>query len=263
MIFIDNKPLDTSAMMSEYPEGSVERSVLHILSSSSERYTYETMNELRFELKMRREIVKAANDLNKSSLAFEVFRDSRCNPDFWIRRADGGFELKRGVKPSDAIRDIFRNSSEYGTECATAMQIIYYKALLEIFPEAEFNRLFADIILMNWHGLSRELREVGRMRKVKDYLPGDRRYFSNPDVDPKTPEWQGENVIDMGGGLYYGHGIGKYRADVIIDALNENRREDADRQAYLMDTAGWPDFGRLSALYDRAVDQPAEARRTA
>lgn len=262
MIIIDNKPLDAAALMNDYPEGSIERSVLNKLSSGDDKYTYDSLNALKFELRMRKEIVNAANALNKSNLSFEVFRESKCNPDFWIRQDNGGFELKRGVKPSDAIRDIFRNSSEYGTECATAMQIIYYKALLEIFPEDSFNRLFDDIYLMNWHNLSRELRGTGMMHKVRDYLPGDRRYFANPDVDPKTPEWQGENVIEMGDGLYYGHGIGKYRASVIIDALNENRREDADKEAYLMDSAGRPDFSYLSGLYDKAVSETAAVRQT-
>lgn len=262
MILIDNKPLD-AAITNDYPEGSIERIVLNKLINSDVKYTYDTLGALKFELRMRKEIVDAANALNKSGIAFEVFRESRCNPDYWIRQENGGFKLKRGVKPSDAIRDIFKNSSEYGTECATAIQIIYYKALLEIFPEDSFNRLFNDIYLMNWHNLSRELRGTGMMHREKDYLPGDRRYFANPDVDPKTPEWQGENVIDMGDGLYYGHGIGKHRAQAIIDALNDNRRENAEKEAYLMDSAGRPDFIKLAALYEKAIGDVSTTRLTA
>jgi protein-glutamine gamma-glutamyltransferase len=250
--------------MPEFPEGSVERSVLRQLSSSNEKYTYDTLEELRFELRMRSEIVDASKKLNRSNLAFEVFRESRANPDYWIRHDDGGFELKRGVKPSAAIRDIFDNGSEYGTECATAMIIVYYKALLEIFPEQAFDRLFRNIYLMNWHNLSRELRSVGAMRQVGGHLPGDRRYFANPDVDPETPEWQGENVIDLGDGRYYGHGIGIHRAGTIIDALNRNRREGAGREAFLMDTAGRPDFIYLAKLHASATPAAAsEERQTA
>lgn len=263
MIIVDNKPLNTASMINEFQEGSVERAVLNKLSASEEKYTYESLEELKFELRMRKEIVKAANELYKSDLAFEVFRESKCNPDFWVRRDDGGFELRAGVRPAEAIRDIFKNSQEYGTECATAMQIVYYKALLEIFPEEAFNRLFDEIYLMNWHNLNRALRRTGTMHREKDDLPGDRRYFSNPDVDPKTPEWQGENVIDMGDGLYYGHGVGKHRAKVIIDALNKNRREDAEKAAYLMDSVGRPDFNYLWTLYDKAVPDTTVVRQTA
>ena len=253
MILIGDKPLDMASISGDYHAGSLEHAVLTKLDASAERYTYDSLNQLKFELRMRREIVNAANALGRSNMDFEVFRKSRCNPEYWARREDGGFDLRSGVKASDAIRDIFKNSGRYGTECATAMQIVYYKALLEIFPEEAYNRMFRDITLMNWNDINPELREIGLMHRTGDELAGDRRYFANPDVDPKTPEWQGENVIDMGDGTYYGHGIGRYRAGRIIDALNENRRDDAERGAYLMDSAGRPDFRRLSDLYDRAV----------
>ncbi|MGI5892912.1 MAG: protein-glutamine gamma-glutamyltransferase [Bacillota bacterium] len=253
MITVNNKPLEATDIMSEYPENSVERTIIKILSSSQQTYNYDSINQLRFELRLRREIINASNALYRSKISFKVFRDSICNPDYWARMNDGGFALKAGVKPSDAIRDIYINSHLYGTECATAMLIIYYKAILEVFPEDAFNRLFPNIYLMNWHRIERELREVGLMHRAEDYLPADRRYFANPDVNPETPHWQGENVIDLDNGLYYGHGIGKYGADTFIKVLNNNRKEGAERSAYLMDSAGRPNFKRLSYLYDQAV----------
>jgi len=253
MIMINRDPLNTAALLSEFAENSIEREIINILESSSEIHAYDSISQLQFELKLRREIINASNALYRSKLSFQIFRNSTCNPDFWDRRNDGGFELKRGVKASDAIRDIFKNSSMYGTECATAMVIIYYKALLEVFPEDAFNSMFHTIYLMNWHRIERELREVGQMHRTKDYLPGDRRYFANPDVEPTTPEWQGENVIDLGGGIYYGHGVGKNNADFFIRSLNDNRKKDADESAYLMDSVGIPNFKRLAALYDKAV----------
>ena len=171
--------------------------------------------------------------------------------------------LKSGVKPSDAVRDIFENGSKYGTECATAMQIVYLKALLDVFPEETFNQMFENIYLMNWNGLSRYLRETGLMNKHTDYLPGDRRYFANPDVNPETMEWQGENTIDMGNGLYYGHGMGMHKPDVIIRELNSNRRKNAMREAYLVQAAGRPDFKRLYHLYEDAVQTAPAIRQTA
>ena len=263
MIYVDNKPLDTASLINEYNEGSIERVIIKKMVSGEARHAYDTLEELKFELLMRREIVRAAKELYRSGFAFEVFRDSRANPDYWIRHNNGGFELKRGAKPSAAIRDIFTNGTEYGTECATAIPIIYYKALLEIFPVSEFDRLFKNIYLMNWHNLARELRGSGTMQRVNDHLPGDRRYFANPDVDPKTPEWQGENVIDLGDGRYYGHGIGIQRAEKIIGALNGNRRRGADREAYLMDSAGQPDFKNLTKLYQRAVSTVSDSRQPA
>ncbi len=253
MIKIQNQAPGVASLLNEYPPGSVERVMINILESSEEVYLYDSLRQLKFELKLRREIINAADSLYRSKMSFKTFRDSICNPNYWVRMDDGGFALKEGVKPSDAVRDIFVNSWLYGTECATAMLIVYYKALLEVFPEDFYNKMFPDIYLMNWHRIAKELREVGFMRQAKDFLPGDRLYFANPDVDPLTPQWQGENVIDMGGGLYYGHGIGKYKADGFIKALNHHRKEDADETAYLMDLVGRPNFQHLTALYDMAI----------
>ena len=59
---------------------------------------------------------------------------------------------------------------------------------------------------MNWKYLDKDLGV--RSSNNKRSLPGDCLYIANPDVDPATPEWQGENVIQLINGRYYGHGIG-------------------------------------------------------
>jgi len=252
MITINDTPLEYTSIVSEYPEKSVEKKILETMISSAATHSYASINQLKFELKLRREIINASNALLRSGMSFAIFRKSKCNPRYWVRMDDGGFALKQGVKPSDAVADIFSNGSKYATECATGALIVYYKALLETFPEDAYNRMFPNIYLMNWHRIEKEIREVGLMQTATDFLPGDRRYFDNPDVDPLTPQWQGENVFDMGNGLYYGHGIGKYKADVFIKILNGKRKKNADTSAYLMDLVGHPNFKRLSDLYDTA-----------
>lgn len=251
MILIDNKPADTAVLLRGYPENGSESEIIRILSSDEGSHNFSSPQRLDFELKLRSEIVKASEALYRSRLQFKIFRESMCNTDYWVRMQDGGFALKTGVKPSDAIRDIYKNSHKYGTECATAMLIIYYKALLEVFGDDAFNEIFTDIYLMNWHRIEPMIREVGLMRRASAFLPGDRRYFKNPDVDPATPEWQGENVIDLGAGMYYGHGAGKHRAETFVKFLNQNRTEDADESAYLMDTVGNPDYDKLFEAYSR------------
>lgn len=232
-----------------YPRGGTEKAVLDILSASDTQYQYSSPEQLKFELQLRAQIVAAARELSKSDFGFAVFRKSRCNPAYWDRTREGGFVLKPGAKPSDAINDIFANSSLYATECATAMMIIYYRALLKVYGDELFNRVFPRIQLMNWHHLDGRLQDAGNMFTPRDYLPGDRRYFNNPDVDPLTPEWQGENTIDLGNGLYYGHGIGVYRENEIIQALSEHRSDDADDMPRLMKSVGRPDFKSLAEIY--------------
>ncbi|HHT17477.1 MAG TPA: protein-glutamine gamma-glutamyltransferase [Papillibacter sp.] len=251
MLLVDNKPVDVSALMQEYPAGSIQHKALEIMQDSEETLRYNSLDELKFELKLRSAIVRAAEELNRSGMRFAVFSKSYANPDYWTRRSDGGFLLKTGVNASDAIRDIFKNGQLYGTECATAMPIVYFKALLDVFGDEAFNQMFRTIYLMNWHYLPPELSATGRMQAAKTYLPGDRRYIANPDVDPQTPEWQGENVIDLGNGLYYGHGMGRRTVEEVIKALNLNRFPGAQREAYLMDSVGRPDFRRLFREYQR------------
>ena len=244
MIFIAGKQTGPEAVPG-IREGGTEQQVLSQLAGSSQRFDYDSTEQLLFELRLRAATVAASKELDRSGMGFAIFRKSKCNPEFWERTGEGGFLLKSGAKPGEAILDIFRNGRKYATECATAMVIVYYRALLDVLGEEKFDRLFPKIQLMNWHHLDRLLLDVGLMKKYPLYLPGDRRYFANPDVDPLTPEWQGENVIDLDGTLYYGHGIGIRNAEAIIRALNKNRIEDADDSAYLMDSAGRPDYKKL------------------
>jgi protein-glutamine gamma-glutamyltransferase len=258
MIVISDSTVLISEIIGGYPEDSMERQLLEQMSKSTETYQYDTLSQLKFEISLRKEIVNAAIMLKRSRLRFAVFHKSECNPEYWDRTGNGGFLLKSGVKPGEAIRDIFENGQKYATECATAMVIVYYGALLEVFSTEKFDGIFPSIYLMNWHELDPLLKEIGLPKKVTDILLGDRCYFNNPDVDPKTPEWQGENVIVLPGGLYYGHGIGIANAGQIIRALNVNRKEGATQSAYFMeDSAARPNFKRLAEVQ---ASQSAAAR---
>lgn len=255
MIKILDAPNQADAILNEYSPGSIERKTLDILYNSANVYTYNSLSQLKFELNLRKNIIQESYNLHKSRFSFKVFRKSKCNSDFWHRTEEGGFLLQSGVKPSDAIRDIYTHSSEYGTECATAIVIVFYKALLDSLPEELFNQLFSEIYLMNWQHLDNDLGITG-YDNIKDYLPGDCRYFKNPDVDPLTPEWKGENVYDLGNGSYYGHGIGIGNAQNIIDELNKNRIKDSQISAYLMDYASRPNYKYLADKNSKFLNIP-------
>ncbi len=248
MITISGNAITPAGMAHQYPAGSIQSKVLNKLSSSSTPYRYASENQLRFELDLRAGIVKAAIDLSRSKLAFRTFQKSFCNTDYWERTNEGGFLVKGGVKPSDAIRDIYLNSQMYGTECATAIVIIYYKALIDIFPEEKFNYLFQGIYLMDWEYLDSDLG-IKHFKSTSDVLAGDCLYFENPDYNPLTPQWQGENVIDLGNGTYYGHGVGIRNAAGIIEVLNTLRKKDATKSAYLSGSVTRPAFKLLANNY--------------
>ncbi|MGH4124377.1 MAG: protein-glutamine gamma-glutamyltransferase [Clostridium sp.] len=257
MIILSNNILNIDTFINKYKPNDIEIDIITKMSLSKDLYEYNSLNGLQFELKLRNNIVIAAKKLNESYMTFTTFRKSMCNLYYWDRTDEGGFILKKGITPSAAINDISINSSKYGTECATAMIIIYYQALLNIFPEKYFNELFPKIQLMNWHYIDDLLEDAGYLEKRSDYLPGDRRYFVNPDVNPLKPEWQGENVIDLGNELYFGHGIGIGNAEEIIIELNKFRIKEAKSSAYLLDSAARLDFKSLADIYFKFLSSSA------
>lgn len=248
MISILEELLNIDIIASKYPKKSIESNILNILSASSENYKYSSLDYLKFELDLRKNIIFSARELYNSHIKFKTFKESFCNMDYWQRTDEGGFLLKENITPSEGIKDIFKSGHKYGTECSTAIIIVYYEALLKIYPEELFNRTFNNLQLMDWHYIDDDLDVYGQEQE-SDFLPGDCRYFDNPDFDKKTPEWQGENTIDLGNGDYYGHGIGITDSAGIIKALNKHRISDSDTEAFLTNHVTLPNFERLAQIY--------------
>ncbi len=247
MVRINDKLVDALPSVEGFQPSDQQKEIFRLMVTGQENYQYSTAQQLAFELKVRDSIVSAAKALSRSGMEFRVFRNSKANPQFWQRTGEGGFKLLNGVKPADAIRDIYRNGRLYGTECSTAMAIVYYKAMLDVFGDELFNQLYPSIQLMNWQYLDRDLALV-RLSTATELLPGDARYFKNPDVDPTHPEWQGENAFYLGGGKYYGHGVGITTGDAIIRSLNGLRKPGATRTAYLTDTVTRQNYAYLNRL---------------
>jgi len=223
----------------------VQATILQALLNQRQLYTYSHPNELMFELLLREKIIDAAKLLARGKARFTTFEHSSCNEQYWRRNERGGFELRLGVLPSHAINDIFQNSHLYGFECATAIVIVFYKAVLETLPEETFNQLFPNIVLYDWY-YDQDLALTTRIGD--DYIPGDCLYFINPDFNPETPQWRGENAIPLENGLYYAHGIGITTTEQIIEVLNRHRRKNATKPAYLINQITRVGFKYLSAF---------------
>nr|WP_238357806.1 protein-glutamine gamma-glutamyltransferase [Cohnella zeiphila] len=214
-------------------------------------YRYSTFERLRFEMELRAAIVAAAEAMSRSGLRFANFDRAQCNGEFWILTPAGGFQLRNGVAPADAIRDIFVNGPMYATECATATVIVAYKGILDSIRPADFNRLFSGLLLYDWHTQDNLL--PAREAAPEEKYIGDLLYFNNPEFNPATPEWRGENVVKMYGDFYYGHpfGVAPYRT--IIDGLNRGRMEGSTTSAYLTNEVVFPNSNFLSRF---ALDAP-------
>ncbi|MFC9708273.1 protein-glutamine gamma-glutamyltransferase [Paenibacillus sp. NPDC056933] len=240
MIIVANQPIEL--VSSDW--SAFEWHWLQQLQPGPTVYTYQSMDHLHFEWDLRKSLVDAAEALDRSGVSFASFEKSRCNPDFWNRNAEGGFELRSDVTPANGIRDIWKNGHLYAFECATATVIVLYGGVLGSIREDDFNSLFHNLLLYDWHYDS-DLR-LTEKNGSHSALPGDVLYFKNPDVSPETPEWQGENTIMLREDLYYGHGIGVASGEEMIRSLNQNRIPGSTVSAYLMDTVIYPDFLYLS-----------------
>jgi hypothetical protein len=225
--------------------GSDAPIIIQAMAESQEQFAFPTRKELGFEVRMRSQTIGAARSLQDSGAAFATFYYSTCNEKLWTLTGDGGFELNSGVRPADAIDDIFKNGELYAFECATAMMIIFYKALIESIEREKFNRLFQHIFLWDWQ--NHPFFPLRNAYHIGKGIPGDVRYFKNPQVNPQTPQWQGENAVDLSGGLFYGHGIGIIPAEQMIVELNKFRKVGATVSAFLMNQATRPDYLSLAA----------------
>jgi protein-glutamine gamma-glutamyltransferase len=224
----------------------LERNIYQKKKSSSFVYRYDSLEVLMFELGVRTHIVESARSLSKSGVQFSDFQHSRCNGAFWDRNENGGFQLKKGVSSQDGIRDIFTNGRLYAFECATAVVIVLYKAVLESIDPRQFDVLFSDLLLFDWH-YNRNLRLKDRTHP-EEAVAGDVLYFKNPDFDPSTPWWRGENVVKLERNLYYGHGIGIRTAEEIITGLNSTRKPGSAQSAFLAESFDQLDFSFLWRL---------------
>jgi protein-glutamine gamma-glutamyltransferase len=243
MIQLSGKPFQQNDLF--LPAG-MERMILKHLQEDSKVYNYETLEELGFELTLRKNIILSAKAMNQGDAQFEIFEGSRCNPQYWDLTATGGFLVKKNVKPSEAVSDIFSNSSKYAFECATAKVIIYYYAILLTAGENIFNQFFQNLYLYSWH-FDSDL--VMQSIHTEHFIPGDVVYFKNPDYNPETFWWRGENAVVIGDGTYFGHGLGIKTAEQIIEFLNETRKPGSIRSAYLTDYVARPSFQHLAELF--------------
>ncbi|MBO1510782.1 protein-glutamine gamma-glutamyltransferase [Metabacillus bambusae] len=230
MIFIGNNLVSGNQLKSTTLTAE-ENEIIDRMSQYQERYLFLNDDHFQFVLHLRSAIIHASRSLFTSKAKFTTFETSHCNERFWRLTNQGGFKLKEGIRPSDAINDIFQNGVLYGFECATAMVIIYYKAVLDSINFAQFNRIYLGMYLRDWQS-DDDLPIY--TRRGNDYLPGDCLYFNNPQFNPKTPQWRGTNAMDLGNKLFFAHGIGIKTAEGILEALNKRRNPHATEFAYLL-----------------------------
>lgn len=238
MIQLMGRPfqLDDSTNMS-----NTEKMIIQSMDQAPDLYSYHSMDEFSFEINIRRNIIESAISMSEGQSQFTTFENTSCNPSYWYVSESGGFLLRNDVRPSDGIWDIYRNSSLYSFECATACVINFYHAILRQIGDHLFNLIFQNLYLYSWHTDS----DLELQTFYGDLLPGDVVYFSNPDVNPNTFWYRGENAVFLGNDLFFGHGIGIKSAEEMIQILNEFRQPQSTQSSYLTNLITRPSFSRL------------------
>ncbi|WP_241657754.1 protein-glutamine gamma-glutamyltransferase [Anaerobacillus alkaliphilus] len=227
MIQVAGRPFSLESTMDF---GEVEGVIIQQMHDSPELFTYLSMNELRFEINLRKNIMESAKEMSESHAAFTIFENARCNPTYWNLTSAGGFLLRQGVRPSDAILDINRNGQLYGFECATAIIIIYYQAILKSIGRERFDYNFQNIYLYSWH-TDPDLEY--HYFNADNYVPGDVVYFNNPEYHPYAPWYRGLNAVVLSDGTFFGHGFGIMTAEQVIEFLNSQRHPESRQSAYI------------------------------
>jgi protein-glutamine gamma-glutamyltransferase len=164
-------------------------------------------------------------------MRFALSANTNLDPKYF-RRDSRSFVLQRGVRASQALDALYKDLENYGFECATAISIVHYAAIRDVLrqltgSDAEFDRRFKDLrIGQLTMGTENDVREARSYVRGQIQV-GDHGYFSTPDVDPtaRLNGWNGENVIYLGDGRYFGHPFGISDAKTIISHLNRQRRQ--------------------------------------
>lgn len=243
-------------------DGKLDENDVLVYKTGGRTYRRKLHRALKNRLEIGKAVVSAAHDMAEAKHDFSLLSEQTFNKKYWMPEPKygkgsktgqrGTFTLKPGVKASDALLDIFDNPHKYEFECATAMVITYYKAMYDLLGPKDFDRKIGPQLRIGvWESegnaqLDHSPGTKGKKSEIKTKTkkavrPGDYAYIRNWDASKEGVEagWQGENVIYLGDGLYYGHPFGIASADEIVRHLDEWRKEGSSKSASLQDTHGY------------------------
>jgi len=174
------------------------------------------------DIVFRQRVVEAAHGLAAGGAQFSASHTSdKVNKSLWTMGYGGKIQVRKFLpndqigKPSVALRDIFENGHDYAFECATAMMVIYHKAILDHLGDEKFDQLFSEPRMLSFFRWSVEDDDYTAVKSLVEDdkiikqapKPGAHYYFINPEASPENSAFGGENVLYLGDGLYYAHGI--------------------------------------------------------
>ena len=203
------------------------------------------------ELQMRTHTVEGAKILDDArkagrGMGFQPdMNNPKVNPQFWDVQ-NGQIKLKPGVRPSEAVDDVFKNPNKYALDCAAGAHLVGLRAISKTIGATDFDRSHANLKLKGWQSSRQGQNAGGSFNHVTGTpegragnapKPGDAGYIKNP--DNVSVAWQGENVIYLGNGQYFGHPGGIKSKDEWVNWINTNaRKPGATQSAYMSSLNG-------------------------
>ncbi len=178
-----------------------------------------------------------AQKVATQGLGFGSPNSPKLNDALWEKDATKGvrYQLKDGVKPSDAVKDFMANSKKYEVDCAGAQKLVQYSAMMDSMGEKNFDSwvkqnggmalpyqgapdgaLEKNVALMREApGFDPKTRppeaKIGEATwQTKNMQPGDNVYFEFKGAPPELRRngYGGENAIYLGDGKYFAHPAG-------------------------------------------------------
>ena len=205
------------------------------------------------EVQIRTHTVEGAKILDQAKQAgrglgfANDLRKTQANPQFWNVDQQGRMSLRQGVSPADAVDDVFNNPNAYTLDCAAASHVVGLRAIKNTIGAEDFNRTHDGLSIYGWQAERRgpggNMQTISKVtgnqndRAQGGLKAGDVGYFKNP--DNISTEWQGENVISLGGDQYWGHPGGTKSSQGWVNWMNQNARTPyATREAFLSSLTG-------------------------
>ena len=225
-IVVGGKPYTPSAKYYAYLTANfgpaMKEFVEHMHNSGNPpEYTFNTYEQMGFEVRTRANAIKGIEDVHKGCCdyydnAHPPYLDAR----YWDSIGGFDFKLKSplpgGKTAADAIEAIFAPGANTRLECLTMLRAIEHRAILKAVGAAKFNAMFAGGIIISVSNADTSVAAPhGKFKTIavaskNEILPGDWVYFKNfKDYTARVPGgyWQGENALYLGNGMFRGFGV--------------------------------------------------------
>jgi hypothetical protein len=208
-------------------EGQLDRNdIIKFKDPDTGQWMVRFVGEDIYDIQSRAATIDASKDMTarmkQGNVSFQEDMDlQKFNPQYWEETKINGhtyWQVKPGIKPSDAVSDVFNGNVKgaYSLDCAASINLVLLKAKLDTIGAEDFNREYNGLTMRGWDKWMQNPvtgqwinDENGSLDwvsgnhnnnsgKPENLKPGDFAYFRNLDIPEGSSADQGENAIFLG-----------------------------------------------------------------